>query len=125
MAKRRAKILEGTTERVQTNCGGLYVTMNKSKDESLFEVRLQLGKSGNCQCVLIEQLALAFSIMLQDEVEVKEMISRMKKHFVGVSCGNSFNWDGVLYKSCIDLTAQRIVESLEGQIKEEKKDGKE
>ena len=120
MGKRRPKVLDGTTERVQTNCGGLYVTLNKLSEGTIFEVILQLGKTGNCQNVLIEQLALSLSIMLQENIETKDLIAILKRNFVGVSCGNAFNWDGVLYKSCIDITAQRILTELEKP--EEKKE---
>ena len=42
--KKRPKVLVGTTHRVETGCGHLYITINRDKDE-LFEVFAALGKN--------------------------------------------------------------------------------
>jgi len=44
----RPEVILGTTTKVTTGCGNLYVTINHGQDGEFFEVFTQMGKAGGC-----------------------------------------------------------------------------
>ena len=111
MPKRRKDTLSGKTVKVRTECGAFYLTMNE-QDGDLFEVRMELGKSGHCQKGLLHLLSVLISDRLQKTEEFKEIKTFLKRQLEGVSCGNPFFANQKNYLSCIDWAAQQILEEV-------------
>ena len=109
--KKRPETLEGKTLKASTDCGSFFLTLNKL-DGELFEVRAELGKSGNCVKNLLHLVAVLYSVLLQSDIEKEELIKIIKKNCEGVSCGNAFPINGTMYKSCVDWAAQQILREL-------------
>lgn len=113
MAKKRKEVLSGKTTRIKTACGSFFLTLNQ-QDGELAEVRMELGKSGNCQKGLLHLIAVLISYTLQATDDPKEIKKFVQKHLVGVICGNPFfcDKDKKDYRSCIDWAGQSILEEF-------------
>ncbi len=79
--RKRPKILQGTTHRIKTGCGNLYVTCTKD-EEGLFEVFSALGKSGQCGAAQIEAICRMISIGLRSGVDPTSIVEQLK----GIRC---------------------------------------
>ena len=114
--KERPDVVNGKTPRFQTNCGKLYITLNKI-DEELGEVKIELGKSGHCQKTLLTFIGVLLSKLLQTEITQEELHKFLKKNGVEANCGQHFIIKGAKYFSCLDLISRNCIDELN---KEEK-----
>lgn len=122
-AKIRPDCLNGTTTKIKTNCGNFYLTMNLNEDE-LYEVKMDMGKSGNCQKGMLSAMSILYSILLQLGVEKEVLVKTIKRHLLGVNCGNDFYTDKKRHLSCLDWAAKQILKELKAEIKDELQDQK-
>jgi len=79
----RPKILNGTTEKLKTGCGSLYVTICLNGDKPI-EVFAKLGKAGGCSSCQNEALTRAITLGLKHGVSVRDFIDELK----GLRCPN-------------------------------------
>jgi ribonucleoside-diphosphate reductase alpha chain len=100
----RPKLLEGTTERVETGCGHLYITVNKDEAKRVIEVFASLGKTGGCSKCYAEALTKSISIGLRSGVKLE----RYHKILDGIVCIAPSYDEGVHIKSCPDAIAKVI-----------------
>jgi len=110
-AKKRPDVLKGKTYKVRTDCGSFYLTVNEL-DGELFEIKMELGKSGNCIKNMLHLIGILYSILVQMGVDKKILIKTIKRHCLGVSCGSPFMDKGKTYKSCLDWAGQMILKEL-------------
>ncbi len=113
----RAPVLLGKTISYATTCGNLFVTLNRSEKGELEEIRLTMGKSGHCVRGFLELVGILFSIIFQMDISTDEKIDILKKHSLGISCGEKFKIDDTTYTSCLDLIAQVCLEELKVEKK--------
>jgi ribonucleoside-diphosphate reductase alpha chain len=106
----RPKILDGYTERINTGCGYLYVTVN-SLNGTVIEIFASLGKSGGCSKCYAEALTKAITVGLRSGVELQ----RYYKILNGVRCNNVTYSDGVQVLSCSDAIAIIIKRHLDNE----------
>ena len=64
--KNRPEVIHGKTIKFKTNCGNMYVTLN-TIDKVLGEIRIQLGKAGTCQYLLLKSLGIYMSLAFQND----------------------------------------------------------
>ncbi|MCX6003900.1 MAG: vitamin B12-dependent ribonucleotide reductase [Chloroflexi bacterium] len=98
--RKRAKRTTGITERVNTGCGSLYVTVN-SDDTGICEVFSTLGKAGGCASAQLESICRLISLALRAGVDAAAVVKQLR----GIRCP-SIAWEGgksVL--SCADAIA--------------------
>ena len=121
--RKRAKRTTGMTERVNTGCGSLYVTVN-SDDAGICEVFSNLGKAGGCASAQLEATCRLISLALRSGVDVNTVIKQLR----GIRCP-SIAWEGgksVL--SCADAIASVLERHVGGETetieKEEIQKGK-
>ena len=101
----RPEVVVGTTTKVSTGCGNLYVTINSDTDELPFEVFTQMGKAGGCAASQLEAIGRLVSLALRSGVEVKSIIEQLRN----IRCPSP-SWEkGVRIFSCADAIA-RVVE---------------
>ena len=78
----RPKSMVGTTNKVGTGHGNLYVTMNKDEEGIVREVISNMGKAGACSSASLEAISRIISIALQYNVPIKEIVKQLQ----GITC---------------------------------------
>lgn len=94
----RPRKVYGVTERVDTGCGHLYVTINHDSEGLLCEIFSSLGKAGCCAQAQLEGLCRTISLSLRCNVDPETLY----KHIRGIKCPSSVWFDGKQILSCGD-----------------------
>jgi ribonucleoside-diphosphate reductase alpha chain len=101
----RPTITRGTTTKVGTGCGNLYVTINEDDKGLPFEVFTQMGKAGGCAASQLEACARLVSLALRSGIEINTIIEQLR----GIRCPSP-SWEkGGRIFSCADAIA-RVIE---------------
>ncbi len=101
----RPEVVIGTTTKVSTGCGNLYVTINTDESGKPFEVFTQMGKAGGCAASQLEAIGRLVSLAFRSGVDVKVIIEQLR----GIRCPSP-SWEkGARIFSCADAIA-RVVE---------------
>ncbi len=109
---KRPKILESRTEAIDTGCGKLHITLGFMDTGALVEVRAVIGKNGICPNVGLDTVSKCLSIILQSPLSRDRIKKKLRKQFVGISCGEIFKIQEKEYKSCYDFVTQRMLKEL-------------
>jgi len=101
----RPEVIIGTTTKVSTGCGNLYVTINVDEDGKPFELFTQMGKAGGCAASQLEATGRLVSLAFRTGIEVKSIIEQLSN----IRCPSP-SWEkGQRIFSCADAIA-RVVE---------------
>jgi len=93
----RPDAIIGSTFKVKTGCGSLYVTVNEDQ-YGVCEVFSHLGKTGGCASSQAEAVSRMVSLALRSGVEPKYVIEQLQ----GIQCPNSMWFNGHKILSCPD-----------------------
>ncbi len=103
--KPRPEVILGTTTKVTTGCGNLYITINQDEQGNFFEVFTQMGKAGGCAASQLEAVGRLVSLAFRGGIDVKVIVEQLK----GIRCPSP-SWDkGKKIFSCADAIA-RVLE---------------
>jgi len=80
--KERQEVTHGSTRKIRTGCGNLYVTVNEDEEGNLFEIFNQIGKAGGCAASQSEAIGRLVSLAFRSGVEPDRVIRQLK----GISC---------------------------------------
>jgi ribonucleoside-diphosphate reductase alpha chain len=98
--RKRPKVTRGVTERVNTGCGYIYVTVNFDS-RGISEVFSTLGKAGGCAAAQLEAISRLTSLALRSGIDINSIV----KHLRGIRCP-SIAWEqGHAILSCADAIA--------------------
>ena len=101
----RPEVIIGTTTKVSTGCGNLYVTINVDEEGQPFELFTQMGKAGGCAASQLEAIGRLVSLSFRAGVEVKSIMEQLRN----IRCPSP-SWEkGQRIFSCADAIA-RVVE---------------
>jgi len=101
----RPEVIIGTTTKVATGCGNLYVTINVDEEGKPFELFTQMGKAGGCAASQLEAIGRLVSLSFRAGIEVKSIIEQLRN----IRCPSP-SWEkGQRIFSCADAIA-RVVE---------------
>jgi ribonucleoside-diphosphate reductase alpha chain len=101
----RPEVIIGTTTKVSTGCGNLYVTINVDEESRPFELFTQMGKAGGCAASQLEAIGRLVSLGFRSGLEVKSIIEQLRN----IRCPSP-SWEkGQRIFSCADAIA-RVVE---------------
>ena len=108
----RPNVTYGTTTKISTGCGNLYVTINEDEMGLPFEVFMQMGKAGGCAMSQLEAIGRLVSLALRSGIELNSIIEQLK----GIRCPSP-SWEkGGRIFSCSDAIARAIERRL-GKVK--------
>lgn len=97
--------LHGSTHRLKTGCGNLYVTINLDESGKPEEVFVRLGKAGGCASSQTEALGRLITLALRHDVPIEDII----KHLGGIGCHQpAFSGGGGRNLSCADAVANAL-----------------
>jgi ribonucleoside-diphosphate reductase alpha chain len=75
-------VIHGSTRKIRTGCGNIYVTVNEDEEGRLFEIFNQIGKAGGCAASQSEAIGRLVSLALRSGIEPDTVIKQLK----GISC---------------------------------------
>lgn len=101
--RNRPEITHGITQRMETGCGHMYVTIN-TDERGACEVFLQMGKVGGCASAQLEALARLCSLALRSDIKVEAIIRQLK----GIRCQSPMWRKGKMITSCGDAVGQAL-----------------
>lgn len=101
--RHRPEITFGMTQKIETGCGHLYVTVN-ADEQGACEVFTQMGKVGACASAQLEAIARLSSLALRSHVKLDSLIRQLK----GIRCPSPMWNKGKMITSCADAVATAL-----------------
>lgn len=108
--RQRPKVTKGITERVNTGCGYIYVTVNFD-DQGICEVFSSLGKAGGCASAQLEATSRLISLALRTGIDTSSITKQLR----AIRCP-SVAWEqGRLVLSCADAIGSVLEKYINGE----------
>jgi ribonucleoside-diphosphate reductase alpha chain len=99
----RPEITHGVTQRLETGCGHMYVTIN-TDEQGACEIFVQMGKVGGCASAQLEAIARLSSLALRSHIKIDAIIRQLK----GIRCQSPMWHKGKMITSCGDAVGQAL-----------------
>jgi ribonucleoside-diphosphate reductase alpha chain len=101
----RPNVIIGTTTKIATGCGNLYVTINVDENGLPFELFTSMGKAGGCAMSQLEAIGRLVSLAFRSGIDTNSIIEQLR----GIRCPSP-SWEkGGRIFSCSDAIA-RVIE---------------
>jgi len=111
--KARQDVIHGSTRKIRTGCGNLYVTVNEDEEGKLFEIFNQIGKAGGCAASQSEAIGRLVSLAFRSGIEPEDIVRQLK----GISCHTPVWYREGKILSCSDAMAKAIEWHLQDKEK--------
>jgi len=109
----RQDVIRGSTRKIRTGCGNLYVTVNEDRGGNLFEIFNQIGKAGGCAASQSEAIGRLVSLAFRSGIDPEDIIRQLK----GISCHAPVWYREGKILSCADAIAKAIEWHLQDKNK--------
>jgi len=109
----RQDVIRGSTRKIRTGCGNLYVTVNEDEEGNLFEIFNQIGKAGGCAASQSEAIGRLVSLAFRSGIEPEDIVRQLK----GISCHMPVWYQEGKVLSCSDA----IAKAIEWHLKDKKR----
>jgi len=100
----RPDMIFGSTQRINTGCGSLYVTINHDETGKPFELFTQIGKAGGCAASQTESIGRLVSLALRAGIDLEQIRSQL----MGISCHQPAWEKGMRISSCADAISKAL-----------------
>ena len=100
--RERPDQIRGSTTRIRTGCGPLFVTINDDEHGTPFELFATLGKAGGCAAAQTEAIGRLVSLALRSGAPVETV----HDHLRGITCHGPSGFGPTRVLSCGDAIAQ-------------------
>ena len=111
--KKRPNVLRGTTRKMNSPLGDVFVTINEDEQGSPFEVFAALGKAGSIAMADVEAIGRLISLALRFGVPVQDVFAQLR----GISSDRAVGFGANKVLSVPDAIAQAI------ELREREKEG--
>jgi ribonucleoside-diphosphate reductase alpha chain len=101
--RERPEIVRGSTQKVKTGCGHLYVTINED-EHGTFELFTAMGKAGGCASSQAEAISRLISLALRAGIDPNAIVRQLS----GVRCPSPVWKDGEMVLSCADAISRAL-----------------
>jgi ribonucleoside-diphosphate reductase alpha chain len=101
--RERPEIVRGSTQKVKTGCGNLYVTINED-EHGTFELFTAMGKAGGCASSQAEAISRLISLALRAGIDPNAIVRQLS----GVRCPSPVWKDGEMVLSCADAISRAL-----------------
>ncbi|MGH7506090.1 MAG: vitamin B12-dependent ribonucleotide reductase, partial [Longimicrobiales bacterium] len=102
----RPPMLRGTTRRMPSPLGDLYVTVNEDEQGRAFEVFATLGKAGGAAMADVEAIGRLISLALRSGIPMPEVYQQLR----GISCDRAVGYGPNKVLSVPDAIAQALMQ---------------
>ena len=102
--RQRPSVLRGTTRRMPSPLGDLYVTVNEDESGRAFEVFATLGKAGGAAMADAEAIGRLISLALRSGIAFSDVIKQLR----GISCDRAVGFGPNKVLSMPDAIAQAL-----------------
>ena len=102
----RPPMLRGTTRRMPSPLGDLYVTVNEDERGTPFEVFATLGKAGGAAMADVEAIGRLISLALRSGIPMPEVYQQLR----GISCDRAVGYGPNKVLSVPDAIAQSLMQ---------------
>jgi ribonucleoside-diphosphate reductase alpha chain len=115
----RPTVISGTTTKIATGCGNLYVTINEDEKGMPFEVFMSMGKAGGCAMSQLEAMGRLVSLAMRSGIDAISIAEQLR----GIRCPSP-SWEkGGRIFSCSDAIARVIERRVQSKAKNAPKTG--
>lgn len=114
--RQRPEVTHGITQRLETGCGHMYVTIN-TDSHGACEVFVQMGKVGGCASAQLEAIARLSSLALRSSIRIEAITRQLK----GIRCQSPMWHKGKMITSCGDAVGQALENFLSMHANQELK----
>ncbi|MCA9401944.1 MAG: vitamin B12-dependent ribonucleotide reductase, partial [Candidatus Omnitrophica bacterium] len=108
----RPEITIGTTTKIMTGCGNLYVTINSDEEGEPFELFNQMGKAGGCSASQLEAIGRLISLAMRSGIDREVVVEQLR----GIRCPAPAWNKGKRILSCADAISQVLELSQNSQV---------
>ena len=107
----RPDMMRGSTARIRTGCGPLFVTINDDEHNEPFELFATLGKAGGCAAAQTEAIGRLVSLALRSGVPAQTV----HRHLRGITCHRPAGFGPNRVLSCGDAIAQVVAQRMDAK----------
>ncbi len=105
----------GSTHKVETGCGNLYVTINKNPERpEKYEILMYMGKAGGCAASQAEAISILSTFILKNGGKLEDVVEKLK----GIRCPSPLLKHKKVALSCPDAVGKLLEKYSNSKIKE-------